>query len=58
MLEAVQLYDLGLVIQTPNPEAIAASVPSVLTTVGNWELYRANNSWSENAKRVVSAFAC
>lgn len=58
MLEAVQLYDLGRVIQTPNPEAIAASVPSVLTTVGNWELYRANHSWSENAKRVVSAFAC
>jgi glycosyltransferase involved in cell wall biosynthesis len=55
LLDAVETYSLGTVIDIPDAELIACAVPAALNVTGDWSRFRAENSWDRNAEKVVEA---
>jgi glycosyltransferase involved in cell wall biosynthesis len=57
LLDVVERYLLGFILQHPDKSSIAAAVPKALCSNGDWPRYAKENSWRINAERVASAFA-
>lgn len=56
LLDAVDSYSLGTIVQEPDAASIAEAVPQALRVKGEWRRFADENSWRINAERVAEAF--
>jgi len=57
LLDAVNRYNLGIVLGEPTPQLIAEAVARALGGKGDWVSFTKENSWGLNADKVVKAFS-
>ena len=58
LIDAVQSYNLGIILDSPDAVSIANAVPRALEIEGQWQRFAIDNSWTTNAERMLEALAC
>ena len=57
LLDAVEEYQLGLILRNPDSASIVQAVPEALRVKCEWQRFAEENSWRINAERVVEALS-
>lgn len=58
LVDAVQNYNLGVILESPDAGSIANAVPRALQIEGEWQRFANDNSWKTNAERMLEALTC